>query len=157
MSPTNNDHGIVTGNVAAILGSYILQNKLGRSYGAETGFLIERGPDTVLAPDAAFMRQDRIDAIGGCRSFVPEAPALAIEVASPGDTVEEVDTKMRSWLKAGSKLAWILNPRGRTVTIYRALDDIQVLTEQDTLTGENVVPGFECPVAELFAGTLRHS
>lgn len=155
MSPTNNAHAIVTGNLTVILGSYILSNNLGRIYGAEAGFLIERDPDTVLAPDAAFVRKDRIVAVGNCQSFFPEAPTLAAEVASPSDTIEAVDGKMRRWLNAGAELAWVLNPRGRTVTIYRALNDIQVLTEQDTLTGEAVVPGFECHVAELFAGLVK--
>jgi len=155
MSPTGSDHGFVVGNLSAILGHYILKNKLGRIAGAETGFLIEQNPDSVLAPDVAFVRQERIEAIGRPRVFYPEAPALAAEVASPGDTIEEVDTKMRRWLTAGAELAWVVNPRGRTVTIYRALNDIQVLTEQDTLTGESVVPGFECQVSELFDGLQK--
>jgi len=152
MSPAGGPHGFIIGNISAILGHYILQNKLGLTAGAETGFLIDCDPDTVLAPDAAFIRQTRLDEIGIPKAFFPEAPALVVEVASPSDTIEEVDTKIRRWLAAGTELAWVVNPSGRTVTIYRALDDIQVLTEKDTLSGDSVVPGFECKVAELFLG-----
>ncbi len=152
MSPAGSAHGFIVGNFSVILGHHILQNRLGLIAGAETGFLISREPDTVLAPDVAFLRQERIDVIGCPSAFFPEAPALVVEVASPGDTIEEVDTKIRRWLDAGVELAWVVHPGARTVTVYRSLEDIQVLTEKDTLSGESVVPGFECKVADLFAG-----
>jgi len=135
-----------------LLSQYIRKHGLGRAFCAETGFRIGKNPDTVLAPDVAFVRQTRLDEIGIPKAFFPEAPALVVEVASPSDTIEDVDTKIRRWLAAGTELAWVVNPSGRTVTIYRALDDIQVLTEKDTLSGDSVVPGFECQVAELFLG-----
>ena len=86
------------------------------------------------------------------KAAAPEAPVLAVEVVSPDDTAEEVDAKIRSWLAAGTKLAWVLYPRGRTVTVYRSLDDIHVLTEKDQLKGDPVVPGFTCAIADLFSG-----
>jgi len=152
MSPAGFEHGVIAQGIGTRLGMYVRDHDLGLVAGAETGFLIDRDPDTVLAPDAAFIRQARLDEIGLPKSFFPEAPTLVVEVASPGDTIEEVDTKIRRWLSAGAELAWVVNPSGRTVTIYRALDDIQVLTEKDTLSGDSVVPGFECRVADLFTG-----
>jgi Uma2 family endonuclease len=105
-----------------------------------------------MAPDGAFVRQDRLDAIGIPHAYFPEAPALAFEVVSPNDRVSEVGRKMRRWLKGGVELAWVIDPTARTVTVYQALDDIHVLTEKDSLTGGSVLPGFECHVADLFAG-----
>ncbi|NOY29730.1 MAG: Uma2 family endonuclease [Planctomycetes bacterium] len=152
MTPAGSEHGAIGMDLGMFLAQYVRKHALGRVFCAETGFKISQNPDTVLAPDVAFVCQSRLEEIGLPKSFFPEAPALAVEVASPGDTIEEVDTKIRRWLTAGTQLAWVVNPSGRTVTIYRALDDIQVLTEKDTLTGDSVVPGFECKVAELFAG-----
>ncbi len=152
MSPAGSEHGAIGMELGMLLAYHIREHRLGRAFCAETGFKIGNNPDTVLAPDVAFVRQSRLDEIGIPKAFFPEAPALVVEVASPSDTIEEVDAKIRRWLAAGVELAWVINPSGRTVTIYRAVNDIQVLTEQDTLTGESVVPGFACQVAELFVG-----
>ena len=77
---------------------------------------------------------------------------MIFEVVSPSDRVSEVSDKMWRWFEGGVELAWVVDPGNRTVTIYQAVDDIQVLTEKDSLTGGNVLPGFECRVADLFAG-----
>jgi len=154
MSPAGSAHGFIIGNLSAILGHYILQNKLGLIAGAETGFLIEQDPDTVRAPDVAFVRNSQLERCGTPLAYFPEAPVLAVEVVSPDDTAEAVDLKIRSWLAAGTKLAWVIYPKGRTVTVYRSLDDIQVLSEQDSLSGESVVPGFECAIADLFPAKI---
>jgi len=152
MSPAGSEHGAIGMELGMLLAHHIRKHALGRAFCAETGFRISQNPDTVLAPDVAFVRQARLDAIGIPKTFFPEAPALVVEVASPGDTIEDVDTKIRRWLGAGVELAWVVHPGGRTVTVYRSLEDIQVLTEKDTLSGESVVPGFECKIADLFAG-----
>jgi len=152
MSPAGFEHGAIAQCIGARLAAYVRDHALGLVAAAETGFLIAHNPDTVLAPDVAFVRQTRLDEIGFPKSFFPEAPALVVEVASPSDTIEEVDAKIRRWISAGTELAWVVNPSGRTVTIYRALDNIEVLTEKDILSGDSVVPGFECQVAELFIG-----
>jgi len=155
MSPAGSEHGAIGMELGMRLAHFIREHSLGRAFCAETGFKIGQNPDTVLAPDVAYVRQSRLDKIGLPKAFFPEAPALVVEVASPSDTIEEVDTKIRRWLAAGVELAWVINPSGRTVTVYRALDNIQVLTEKDTLSGEAVVPGFECLVADLFTGLKR--
>ncbi len=151
MSPPGGMHGVVGGALLGLLGAYVRKQRLGVLVAAETGFVVSRSPDTVLAPDGAFVRRDRIQAAGIPRAYFTEAPALVWEVVSPGDTVSEVAAKMRRWLQFGVELAWVVDPVGRTVTVYRAADDIRVLTEKDVLDGENVVPGFECQIAELFA------
>ncbi len=151
IAPPGGIHGVVTLEVSSRLASYVRQNNLGVVVAAETGFFIARKPDVVFAPDGAFIRRRRVETLGIPKAYFTEAPALVIEVMSPGDTVSEVALKMRRWMDAGVELAWVVDPAGRTVTVYRSIDDIRVLTEKDMLSGEDVVPGFECPIAELFA------
>jgi Uma2 family endonuclease len=156
MSPSGSEHAIVIGEITWRLGQFIHQHHLGGIFGAEAGFLVTRNPDTVLAPDVAFARKEQLDTTGIPKAFFPAAPALVIEVVSPNDTVEQVDDKMRRWLISGVELAWVVHPAGRTVTVYRSIEDIRVLTENDTLTGNGVVPGFECRVCDLFARLVRN-
>jgi Uma2 family endonuclease len=105
----------------------------------------------VLAPDVSFVRKARISVSGIPKEYFPEAPALVVEIVSPGDTAEEVDDKLRRWLAAGVELGWVIYPRGRTVTVYRSLDDIRILMANDSLDGEDDVPGFRCQVGDLFS------
>ena len=151
MTPTGAEHGFLSSEIDWLLRDYVKRHDLGEVFGAETGFRIGRNPDTVLAPDASFVRKERIAANGIPQEYFPEAPALVVEVVSPRDTAEEVDDKMRRWFVAGVAMAWVVYPRGRTVTVYRGLDDIRILTAGDTLDGESVIPGFRCQVADLFS------
>ncbi len=151
MTPASWRHGAVGGNLRSRLGQYVLQRELGQVFLAETGFLIARDPDTVCAPDIAFIRKERLEGDLPEEAFWPGAPDLAVEVVSPGDTTGEVDEKVRSWLDAGAGMVWVVNPQWRSVTVYRSATDIKTLTEKDELDGEDVVPGFRCRVGEIFA------
>jgi Uma2 family endonuclease len=150
MAPPGGVHGIVGGLLTGMLSEFVRARRLGSVVLAETGFIVARNPDTVLAPDGAFIRREQLKHCGIPKAYFTEPPALVIEVMSPGDTISEVAIKMRRWMEAGVEAAWVVDPAGRTVTVYRSVDDIRVLTEKDTLSGESVVPGFECPIAELF-------
>jgi Uma2 family endonuclease len=150
MPPSGGEHGAVGINLAVPLGQHVKANQLGVVLGAKTGFVIARDPDTVRAPDVAFVRKERIPATGIPRSFWPDAPDLAVEVVSPGDTVFEVDEKVQEWLEAGTAQVWVINPRRRTVSVYRAPTDVTILSDQDTLDGGVMLPGFRCPVRDLF-------
>lgn len=157
MTPAGYEHGYVISEIHGRLWNFVRTNCLGHLTGAETGFRIGRNPDTVLAPDVAFIRQARIDAVGIPKAYFPESPALVVEVVSPGDTVDEVDAKMRRWLHAGIEMGWVVHPSGRRVTVYRAPDEICVLTENDVLDGGSVVEGFSLRVGELFANLPSRS
>jgi Uma2 family endonuclease len=124
--------------------------ELGEVFGAETGFKLSSNPDTVLGPDVAFVSNEKIPPTGIPVKFWPGAPDLAVEVVSPGNTRREIEEKIEEYLAAGVSLVWIINPKHRAVTIHRANVEPVVLTESDTLNGENVVPGFECSIARLF-------
>jgi Uma2 family endonuclease len=149
MSPAWSD-GDISLELGMLLRQYVKLHRLGRVFGAETGFLLARNPDTVLAPDVAFVRQERIDEIGIPRTYFPGAPDLAVEVLSPSETVQQADEKARAWLAAGARLVWNVRPLTRSIDVYRPGAEVQALSAGDDLTGEDVVPGFACRVGELF-------
>jgi Uma2 family endonuclease len=151
MTPAGGLHGRVAMNVGISLGHHVRAGDLGMVFAAETGFRLAADPDTVRAPDAAFVRKDRAEKMSEIEGYLPGAPDLAIEVLSPGDTYSEVHEKALEWLAAGSRMVIILDPRKLTATVYRSRDEIRVLTEDDVLEGANVVPGWRVGVRELFA------
>ncbi len=151
MPPAGGEHGVLVINLSAPLAVHVKGHKLGLVFGAETGFRIAKDPDTVRAPDIAFVRTDRIPAGGVPKSFFPGAPDLAVEIVSPGDTHDEVEEKVQEWLDAGTTQVWVVSPKRRTVTVHRSATDITILTEKDDLSGGPLLPGFSCPVSEIFA------
>ena len=150
MSPAGDEHGRVGMELAIPLGSHVKKNKLGKLYLAETGFLLGTNPDTVRAPDIAFVRMERIKERPEVKGFRIGAPDLVVEVVSPSDTVSEVEEKVAEWLEGGARMVWIISPKLHTVTVYRSLTDIVTLTVKDTLSGGDVVPGFQMKVTEIF-------
>ena len=150
MPPAGSEHGAVAVNIAVVIAQFVKANGLGVVFGAETGFKIASDPDTVRAPDLAFVRRERIPEAGIPRGFWPGAPDLAVEVVSPGDTYTEVEEKVHDWLNAGTRMVLVLNPRTHTVAVYTSHTEVVRLTELDTLDGGEVLPGLTCRVAELF-------
>ncbi len=150
MSPTGDEHGRVTMELASPLYQYAKLNNLGRDYAAETGFKLESDPDTVRAPDIAFVSIERIQAAGSIQGYRSGAPDLAVEVISPGNTKREMAEKVKEYFESGARMVWVISPKLKTVTVYRSLTDITTLTEKDTLDGGEVVPGFQISVAEIF-------
>jgi Uma2 family endonuclease len=133
------------------LARHVEANDLGVVFAAETGFRLASDPDTVRAPDVAFVIKTRVEEVGEFEGFWPGAPDLAVEVISPGDSYTEVEEKVEEYLQAGARAVWVVDPRRRTITVYRSLTDITILTENDTLEGGDLIPGFSCRVAEVFA------
>jgi Uma2 family endonuclease len=150
MSPAGTEHGAIVWNLSGLLAPHIKAENLGQGFGAETGFKLSSDPDTVRAADIAFVRRERIPETGIPSNFWETFPDLAVEVISPGDTYSEVNEKVEDWLGAGTRAVWIVDPRRRTVSVYRPMTDVTVLSEGDELDGGEVVPGFRCKVAEIF-------
>ena len=150
MAPAGHVHGRYASSTGGYLMMHVRANKLGRTYGAETGFLLASDPDHVRAPDGAFVRRERAEAAGDAPGFFPGAPDLAIEVVSPSDRYTEVDEKVADWLDAGTLAVVVVNPRGRTVKVHRPASDVTVLSEADTLDVGDVVPGWRMAVKEIF-------
>lgn len=150
MSPAGGRHGRVAHNLGLILGNHVRRENLGVVYAAETGFLLERDPDTVRAPDAAFVSQAKSRTIDADAGYLPLAPDLACEVISPSDTFSKVEEKASDWLAAGTQLVLLVDPETRKLHVYRAADKIVVLDEESTLDASDVVPGWRFSVSELF-------
>jgi len=149
--PPGHEHGLIAMNIAGPLHAYIKTRNLGKVYAAETGFLIEQNPDTVRAADVSFVSRERIEKAGRVQKYWIGAPDLAVEVISPSDTVRRIEGKVAQWLQSGARSVWVVSPKMHTVTVYRSLTEIVVLTENDTLDGRDVIPGFQLPIAEIFA------
>ena len=143
--PTSLKHATISLELGARLLLHVRENQLGDVYTA-AGFRVgERG----LIPDVAFLSKARIPDDTNKASPIP--PDLAVEVVSPTDVSDRIEEKAFAYLAAGTQLVWGLRQKSKTVMVYRSETDIKLLTRNDTLTGEDVVEGFACPVAELFA------
>jgi Uma2 family endonuclease len=146
--PAGFRHGDVAMAVALQMGNFVRKHALGRVLAAETGFKLFSNPDTVRAPDVGFVRHDRIpDPLP--RGFAAFAPDLAVEVLSPDDRPGEVLAKVADWLTAGTQLVWIIDPERRTGRVHRADGSITILNDDGSFDGEDVIPGFTCPLAEV--------
>jgi len=151
MSPGGWRHGEVGGWLHGRMATHVQSRRLGKLFMAETGFLLSRDPDTVRAPDIAFIHKDHLPPDLPEDTFWPGAPDLAVEVISPNDIYREVDEKARAWLAAGARAVWVVNPLVQTVSVYRPDGSIVTLTIKDNLTGGDVLPDFSCRVNEIFA------
>lgn len=145
MAPSTMEHGEISMNLSFLLSLHIRENQLGRLYPADTDFKLG---ERLVKPDIAFVSTARLPE--NKRQASPVAPDLAVEVVSPTDIQYRVVEKAFAYLNAGTRLVWIIEPVGKTVTVYRSQTDIKMLTREDTLTGEDIVEGFSCQVAQLF-------
>ena len=150
MSPAGSRPGAIALRIGSMLLDFVESHALGVVLGAETGFKIATDPDTVRAPDAAFIRADRIGETLP-QGFFPGAPDLAVEVLSPDDRASEVLAKVENWLSAGCHGVWVVDPKTLSVAVYRAGGGAVILKATDTLAGDNLLPGLQLPVASIFA------
>jgi len=150
MEPPGAEHGAVALRIGRMLGNHVEEHGLGETFGAETGFQLARDPDTVRAPDAAFVRRERIEATGLPRGYWPGPPDVAVEVVSPNDRRPKVRAKALDWLDAGTRAVVVLDPPQRTATVYRGCDDVRELSGDNALDLDDVVPGFAPPADAVF-------
>jgi Uma2 family endonuclease len=149
MTPAGYEHGAIVVNMTLALGNFVTRAKLGRVSGAETGFHIAHDPDTVRAPDVAFVANERLPSPLP-KGFFVGPPDLAVEVVSPDDRPSEVAVKIQNWLDAGCRVVWLVDPRRQTVEVHQHSGQAKVLRLSDTLSGESLLPGFSLAVAEIF-------
>ena len=146
--PAGLRHGRVAMELARLLANYVDDRGMGRVYAAETGFTVARDPDTVRAPDVAFIRRDRLpdpEPLG----FPDLAPNLVVEVLSPGDRPGEILATVADWLSAGTRLVWVVDPLRRVARVYRQDGSETIVTAEAALEGEEVLPGFACPLETI--------
>jgi Uma2 family endonuclease len=142
-------HGTIAIRLAARLHAHVEANRLGFVTG-EAGYVLERGPDTVRGPDVAFIRAERRPGPDVEHRYFEGAPDLAVEIVSPKDRASEVAETVDGYLARGTRLVWVIYPPARRVVAHTPGGVATPLGESDLLDGRDVVPGFSCPVAELF-------
>jgi Uma2 family endonuclease len=150
MAPTGGTHGKIAFSIASIIAAHIRGKDLGEGFTAEAGFITRRNPDSVRAPDVAFVSKERLPKSGVPEGFVETSPDLAVEVVSPSDTATAIQSKVEEYFAAGTRLVWAVYPDSRSVAVYRSLHDIEVLHEGDELDARPVFEDFGVSVDELF-------
>lgn len=155
MTPAGGRHGAVGVRLVRALVQHVEEHELGEVFGPDTGFTLTRDPDTVRAPDVAFVAAERVRALGGIpKGYWPGAPDLAVEILSPNDAVKEIRAKVREYLRHGTRAVWVVDPRDHTITIHLPSGASSVLRGAGTLDGNDVVPGFRLDIARLFRGLI---
>src|SRR5262249_9854643 len=139
MSPSGAEHVVVSAELLRRLGNHVHDQELGRVFSSEGGFVIRRDPDTVIAPDAAFVTSERIKIYGVPSGYWIGPPDLAVEVVSPHDRMTEVDDKVDAWLKAGTRLVWVIHPRRRIAMVHRPDQPVALVRADEHLDGQDVV------------------
>ncbi|MDA8064013.1 MAG: Uma2 family endonuclease [Thermaerobacter sp.] len=147
--PTGIRHGGTAGRICILLGGFVAEHGLGLVLAAETGFFLQRDPDTVRAPDVAFISRERLDQIRDPDTFGTAPPDLAVEVLSPRQYLSDLRSKVDEYLRCGVRSVWVADPRRRTLHQYRRGEERQY-TEAAELVEDAVLPGFACRLADLF-------
>ena len=143
-------HGLAATEAGILLHQYVHARGLGAVFAPGTGFVLSTDPDTVRAPDAAFVAADRMPQGDSPPDYLRLTPDLVVEVVSPSDTASGLQSKVCTWLDAGCRLVWVVYPAARSVTVYRSREDVRVLGADDVLDGVPVFDGFSAEVRALF-------
>jgi len=143
--------GSVAANLLGDIGVFVRDREFGTMFAAGTGFYLERNPDTVLAPDVMFVAKRRTPEHGWPDDFLSVAPDLTVEVLSPSDSYQSIYEKVELYLKAGVCLVWVVDPETRSARVYRLGCAIQKINESQSLSGGDVLPGFELKLSDIFS------
>jgi len=141
----------IAGWILTLLNYFVRPRRLGAVSGADGTYVLARDPDTVVAPDVAFLRRERFPGGARPRGYSPVPPDLAVEVISPTDRPGDISRKQGRYGRAGVPLVWWVDPTCRVVTVYRDGNLDRAYGENDELDGGEVLPGFRLAVAEIFA------
>ena len=145
--PPGSRHGSVAARLTYLLADHVYRHHLGVVF-QESGFKIESDPDTVRAPDVAFLDRSRAGQIPA-KGYAPFAPDFAAEVVSPGDRPGELLAKVGQWLDAGTKLVWVIDPAREQAAIYGADGEVTLVGADGRLDGAPVLPGFTCFLTDV--------
>lgn len=146
-------HGRIAFRLALYLGQFFVEHGLGEGFANDTGFKLTSNPDTVLAPDFAFVTNEKYRAGSKTEGYWPGPPDLAVEVLSPSDRPGKVKQKISRWLSFGMKQLWIVDPKHSTITIYRSESDITTFSGSDHLEAQDLFPGFRISLDKIFGST----
>jgi Uma2 family endonuclease len=141
-------HGVVAARLLYFMADFVRRHDVGIVAAQDTGFKIAADPDTVRAPDMAFVARERVSEIAR-RGYAALAPDLLAEVLSPDDRPGEVLEKVANWLAAGTRIVWVIDPERREARVYRQDGSLAILGNDDALEGEDVLPGFSCRLGDV--------
>jgi Uma2 family endonuclease len=147
--PPSTYHGKLAAKLSILVGNFVYARELGDIFGQDTGFKIASSPDTVRAPDLAFLSRERSSAVGR-RGYAAIAPDLVVEIVSPGDRPGEVLAKVADWIDAGVRLVWVIDPDRTEARIHRSDGSLEIVSGDGALNGEDVLPGFTLELAKVF-------
>lgn len=146
--PPGTEHGRVSAKLCYLVSDFVHRHKLGIVCAQDTGFKIRSNPDTVRAPDLAFIASSRVSAVQK-RGYAALAPDLVAEVVSPGDRRGELLAKVGDWIDAGSLLVWVIDPERREAQVHRPDGSVSLISAEGTLEGEDILPGFRSRLDEV--------
>ncbi len=141
-------HGVCCSKINRRIGNFVDDHQSGTVCSNDTGFVSEREPDSVRGPDVSYWSRERLPEVP--KGYIEIPPDLLAEVVSPGDHYARIQKKVKDYLEKGVRLVWVADPEDRSVTVYRPGRMMVILSENEILTGEDVLPGFSCHVSELF-------
>ncbi len=150
MPPTGFDHGRIESLFSAFLTIHVTTNQLGQVASGDPGFIIARNPDTVIAPDIAYISHERLKSAISTDRFLTIAPDLVAEIVSPNDRPREVQEKVERWLQFGVQAVVVIDPKSQTLTVHQSLDQKRIYGLDNTIDLNFVVPGFSLPMRQLF-------
>jgi Uma2 family endonuclease len=148
MPPPGGRHGVCCSRIDRRIGNFVDEHKRGTVASNDAGFIVERDPDTVRGPDLSFWSTEKLPDVPV--GYIEVPPDLLVEVVSPGDHYSRIQKKVKDFLEKGVRLIWVADPEDRSITVYRPGQMMVILGENETLTGEDVLPGFSCRVGDLF-------
>lgn len=149
VSPTGFQHGYISVRLSSALSHFVVQHGLGLVVESSTGFRMKSGD--CLSPDVSFVAMERVRGQGGVKpKFFQGAPDLAVEVLSPRESRRRLKQKLAEYFRNGTCLAWVVDPRDQTVSVYTSVEKVEILGATDQLRGGSLMPGFVFPIKELF-------
>ena len=148
--PTGVRHGKTVVKLTVLLEGFVGPRGLGTIVASDVGFLLEQEPDTVREPDVAFISAQRLPPDEDEPGFFEGPPDLAVEIASPSDSPQQIFDKARMWISFGVSLVWTVDPEARTIDVHQPHVPLIRLSADDTLDGGQILPGFSCTVGALF-------
>ena len=152
MPPPGSPHGRIAFQLSVYLGQFVLEHELGRGF-TEIGFKLTSNPDTVLAPDLAFLTNEHFAKGRDTEGYWSGPPDLAVEILSPSDRPGKVKQKIARWFSFGTKQLWIADPKHSTVTVYRSPSNTTTFSGSDYLEAQDLFPGFRLSLNKIFGPT----
>ena len=150
MPPTGSETSDRNADLTYQLRAWSRQNQLGKSFDSSGGFKLSNGAER--SPDASWVKMSRWNALTQTEKerFAPLCPDFLVELMSPSDSIEKTRAKMREYMDNGAKLGWLINRQQQQVEIYRPNRDVEILQSPQTLSGDDVLPGFVLDLTQIW-------